>query len=374
MKPLRTHDRYDYVPLRGRPDYSWPGGRRLAVYFALNLEHFSFGEGLGAELSPGGPQPDVLNFAWRDYGNRVGAWYMLDAFDALDLPMAALVNSSMYDYAPALVAACRARGDEIVGHGRTNAERQGHLEEAAERELIGEATARITEGEGRSPEGWLGPWISHSHRTPDLLAEAGYRYLLDWCMDDQPIWFRCRGGKRIMAVPYPQEVNDIPAIAARKMGAPAFADLIIDQFDEMLELSKDRPLVMGVALHAYLVGQPHRLKHLKRALRHIAARREEIWLTTPGAIARHCASLPAGRSAGQLASWLRRRIELMKHAPVHRHARHRDQHLLALADQPRELPRVGVLRRRRALRRCAAHVHGAAVRRPGARRDRKASS
>jgi len=83
------------------------GGRRLAVYFALNLEHFSFGEGLGAELSPGGPQPDVLNFAWRDYGNRVGAWYMLDAFDALDLPMAALVNSAMYDYAPDLVAACR---------------------------------------------------------------------------------------------------------------------------------------------------------------------------------------------------------------------------------------------------------------------------
>ena len=89
-------------------------------------------------------------------------------------------------------------------------------------------------------------------------------------------------------------MNDIPAIAARKMGAPQFADLIIDQFDEMLELSKDRPLVMGVALHAYLVGQPHRLKHLKRALRHIAARREEIWLTRPGAIARHCASLPEG--------------------------------------------------------------------------------
>jgi peptidoglycan/xylan/chitin deacetylase (PgdA/CDA1 family) len=291
---LKTHDRYDYVPLRGRPDYAWPGGRRLAVYFALNLEHFSFGEGLGAELAPGGPQPDVLNFAWRDYGNRVGAWYMLDAFDALDLPMAALVNSTLYDYAPQLVAACRARGDEIVGHGRTNAERQGDLEEAAERALIEQATARLTAGEGRSPEGWLGPWISHSPLTPDLLAEAGYRYLLDWCMDDQPIWFRCRGGRRIMAVPYPQEVNDIPAIAARKMDAPAFADLIIDQFDEMLDLSKDRPLVMGVALHAYLVGQPHRLRHLKRALRHIAARREEIWLTTPGAIARHCASLPAG--------------------------------------------------------------------------------
>lgn len=291
---LPTHDRYDYVPLRGRQVYSWPGNHKLAVYFALNLEHFSFGEGLGAELAPGGPQPDVLNFAWRDYGNRVGAWYLLDAFDALGLPMAALANSSMYDYASDLMAAIRARGDEIVGHGRTNAERQGDLDETAERALIGEATARLSEAESRKPEGWLGPWISHSQVTPDLLAEAGYRYLLDWCMDDQPIWFRCRGGKRILAVPYPQEVNDIPAIVARKMGAEAFADMIVDQFDEMLELSQTRPLVMGVALHAYLVGQPYRLRHLKRALRHIAARRETIWLTTPGAIARHCESLPAG--------------------------------------------------------------------------------
>jgi peptidoglycan/xylan/chitin deacetylase (PgdA/CDA1 family) len=291
---LRTHNRYGYAPLRGRADYTWPNGRRLAVYFALNLEHFSFGEGLGAELAPGGPHPDILNYAWRDYGNRVGAWYMLDAFDALQLPMAALVNSAMYDYAPALVAACRARGDEIVGHGRTNAERQGTLDEAAERALIGEATQRLAEAEGQPPEGWLGPWISHSHITPDLLAEAGYRYLLDWCMDDQPIWFGCRGGKRILAVPYPQEVNDIPQIVGRKVGGEAFADIIIDQFDEMLELSQTRPLVMGVALHAYLVGQPHRLRHLKRALRHIAKHRDRIWLTTPGAIARHCESLPAG--------------------------------------------------------------------------------
>ena len=291
---LRTHDRYDYVPLRGRGDYSWPNGRRLAVYFALNLEHFSYGEGLGAELASGGPQPDILNFAWRDYGNRVGAWYMLDAFDSLQLPMAALVNSAMYDYAPGLVAACRDRGDEIVGHGRTNAERQGGLDETAEGALIGEATTRLTEAEGRPPEGWLGPWISHSHLTPDLLAEAGYRYLLDWCMDDQPVWFRCRGGKRILAVPYPQEVNDIPQIVGRKIGGAAFADIIIDQFDEMLELSQQRPLVMGVALHAYLVGQPHRLRHLKRALRHIEKHRDRVWLTTPGAIARHCESLPAG--------------------------------------------------------------------------------
>jgi peptidoglycan/xylan/chitin deacetylase (PgdA/CDA1 family) len=290
---LKGHGRYDYSPLRGRPDYSWPAGRRLAVYFALNLEYFSFGEGLGAELAPGGPQPDVLNYAWRDYGNRVGAWYLLDAFDALNLPMAALVNSSMYDYAPDLVAAHRARGDEIVGHGRTNAERQGSLDEAAERALIAEATKRLTAAEGKPPEGWLGPWISHSHVTPDLLAEAGYRYLLDWCMDDQPIWFRCRGGKRIMAVPYPQELNDIPAIAARRASAATFADMIVDQFDEMLEQAnrgtQPQALVMGIALHPYLVGQPYRLRHLRRALDHIAAARAKgnVWITTPGAIAHH---------------------------------------------------------------------------------------
>ena len=219
---------------------------------------------------------------------------MLDAFDALKLPMAALVNSAMYDYAPQLVAACRERGDEIVGHGRTNTERQGILKEAEERALIAHATERLAKEEGRAPEGWLGPWISHSHVTPDLLAETGYRYLLDWCMDDQPIWFDCRGGKKIMAVPYPQEINDIPAIVARKENASDFADMIVDQFDEMRELSAERPLVMGVALHAYIVGQPHRLRHLKRALKHIAQHRDAIWLTTPGAIARHCAGLPAG--------------------------------------------------------------------------------
>src|SRR5437763_13680055 len=263
---LRTHDRYDYVPLRGRPDYSWPGVKRLAVYFALNLEHFSFGEGLGAELSPGGPQPDVLNFAWRDYGNRVGAWYLHEAFDALKLPMAALVNSAMYDYAPALVVAHRTRGDEIVGHGRTNAERQGTLDEAAEKLLIGEATERLAKEEGRAPAGWLGPWISHSPVTPDLLAEAGYKYLLDWCMDDQPIWFKCRQGRRILAVPYPQELNDIPAIAARKENGSDFADMIVDPFDERIELSEKRPLVLGDALHAPIVGQPPPLRHPRRTL------------------------------------------------------------------------------------------------------------
>ena len=290
---LPTHGRYAYSGIGERPTYEWPNGKRLAVYFALNLEHFAFGEGLGAELASGGPQPDVLNYAWRDYGNRVGAWRMLELFDALQLPAAVLLNTAMYDYAPSLVARWRARGDEFVGHGRSNAERQGTLGEDQERALIHDATARMLKEERRAPAGWLGPWISQSRVTPDLLHEAGYTYLLDWCMDDQPVWFQTRKG-RILSVPYPQELNDIPMIVGRKIDGSTFADMIVDNFDEMLEESARRPLVMGIALHAYLVGQPYRLRHLRRALAHIAKHRDTIWITTPGAIAAHASALPPG--------------------------------------------------------------------------------
>ncbi|MDJ0921693.1 MAG: polysaccharide deacetylase family protein [Henriciella sp.] len=288
---MLDHHRYAYRSINDRPDYSWPEGQRLAVYIGLNLEHFSFGEGLGAELAPGGPQPDVLNYAWRDYGNRVGAWRMLDLFDALKLPVGLLLNSSIYDYCPELVAAFRARGDEIIGHGITNSERQGVLNEADERDLIERATAAMKQQEGRAPAGWLGPWISQSRVTPDLLQETGYTYGLDWCHDDQPVWMKTRNG-RLLSVPYPEEINDIPAIVARKVSASEFADMIIDQFEEMLEQSVAQPLVMGIALHPYLVGQPFRLRHLRRALTHIVERADErVWITKPGAIAAYIESL-----------------------------------------------------------------------------------
>jgi allantoinase len=289
---LPTHGRYRYSAIRHRPAYDWPNGTRLAVYVALNLEHFAFGEGLGAELAPAGPQPDVLNFAWRDYGNRVGVWRLLDLFDALELPASVLVNASIYGYCPEVMDAFRARGDEVVGHGRTNSERQGILDEDAERALIRGTTRVIEAAEGQAPSGWLGPWISQSRVTPDLLAEEGYGYLLDWCMDDQPIWFATRGGGRILSVPYPQELNDIPAIVARKDSAEDFAATITAAFDEMRDQAASGPLVMGIALHPYIVGQPHRLRALRGALRHIAASRESIWLTTAGAISAHCRTLP----------------------------------------------------------------------------------
>lgn len=284
--PLREHGRYAFQPITQRPVFDWPGGQRLAVFVALNLEQYAFGEGMVEDLVPNMPPPDVLNNSWRDYGNRVGAWRLRELFRSLELPVTLLINTALYDSCPALVAAYREDGAEIAAHGRTNSEHQGGLDEAAERALITEVTQRITTHEGRPPAGWLSPWIAETERTPELLHEAGYRYVMDWCMDDQPVWLRTQRGP-LLSLPYPQEINDSAAIMGRQVGASEFADMIVDQFEELLLQSRAQPLAMGIALHAMIVGQPFRLRHLRRALQHIATRREHCWITTAGAIAEH---------------------------------------------------------------------------------------
>lgn len=285
MLSIRNNDRYIYWPITEPAPFRWPQGGGLAVYVALNLEQYSFGDGMLDELvASGGPSPDVINYGWLDYGNRVGAWRLLELAAEMGLPFTCLVNSEVYDHCPGLIEAFRVGGHEIAAHGRTNGERQDGLSEADEKALIDAATARITRAEGRPPEGWLGPWIAESAVTPDLLQEAGYRYLLDWCSDDRPFPLRTRSGP-LLAVPYPQEANDANAIAVRRMTAGDFADLVVDQFDEMLEQAADETLVCAVSLHPHIAGQAHRLRRLRRAFTHIMGQRERIWATTAGRIA-----------------------------------------------------------------------------------------
>jgi len=288
-RALAGHGRFDYSPIGGRPVYRWPDGSRLAVYIGFNIEHFAFGEGLGPTIGPVMPEPDVLNHAWREYALRVGAWRCLDLFDELALPVAGIINTALYDHCPDLVAAFAQRGDELVAHGHTNSDRQGTLSEAEERALIVACRERIAAESAQQPAGWLSPWLSESHVTSDLVAEAGYQYTLNWCHDDQPTRLHTRNGQPLWAIPYPEEINDIPMILARQMDAKSFADMVIDHFEEMLRQSARQPLVMGIALHAYLMGQPHRLCHLRRALEHIAHARNEgrVCITTPGSIASH---------------------------------------------------------------------------------------
>ena len=283
---LRTHTRYAYSPIVQRAPFRWPNGARLAVYFALGLEQYAFGEGLTEDLVPGMAPPDVLNNSWRDYGNRVGAWRILEAFRQKGIPLAILLNSALCEHAPELLESCYAAGCEMIAHGYSNSDSLAGLAEADEAAYIRRVAAQMKALTGNAPAGWASPWIAETALTPDLLQEAGFSYLLDWCMDDQPVWMTTRGG-HILSVPYSQELNDSSAIIGRHVGAEEFSGMIIDQFEEMRATAGDQPLVMSVILHSFISGQPFRLRALRRALDHILKAGEPLWFTQPGAIASH---------------------------------------------------------------------------------------
>jgi allantoinase len=135
----------------------------------------------------------------------------------------------------------------------------------------------------------MSPGANPSVATEDLLAELGFTYTLDWPIDDQPAWMTTKGGP-LLSVPYPHEVNDVPAIVLHDASAATFADMAVDTIDEMLEQSVHQPLACGIVLHSFIVGHPYRLRRFRRALEHIVAHRDRIWFTTPGAIADHYAS------------------------------------------------------------------------------------
>ena len=204
---LKTHGRFDCSPFNLRPKFTWPDGRRLAVYLALNIEHFPYGEPVGVDLDRQTLPWSQRSWLWREYGNRVGGWRLVDLFDELKIPVSVIVNTENYDHCPDLMAAYRRRGDEMIGHGRSNAERQIEMSEADERVMVNEVTAKMTRDDGVKPEGWMSPYLTPSLVTTDLVAEAGYKYIMDWGIcDEQPFWVRTRT-QPILAVPYPIEIG-----------------------------------------------------------------------------------------------------------------------------------------------------------------------
>jgi allantoinase len=300
---LPRHSRYDYSPITERRDYSWPGGKRLAFCITTNIECFAFGKGRGHDSAKHGEPQTQRNYSWRDYGNRVGIWRLFDLADELGMPLAHNTNSLLYDYAPQIFERLRGRGDEIVGHGRTNSENLHDFRwEDDEARVIREVTETFTRNEGRPPKGWMGAGAYENAWTPDLLKEAGYRYVMDWPHDDQPIWMRTRSGP-ILSVPYPVELNDSPQVIHRQHTGREFCDMLVDQFEEMVEQSEKHPLVCNVSIHPYVFGYPFRLRPLRRALQHCFGSRymERVWKCTPGEISDFChahAELVPGWTAG----------------------------------------------------------------------------
>src|SRR5688572_19218256 len=213
---LPRHNRYDYSPIVERKDYSWPGGKRLAFCITTNVEVYAYGKGRGHDNAKLGEPQTQRNYSWRDYGNRVGIWRLFDLAEELALPLAHNANSLLYEHAPQIMDRIRARGDEIVGHGRTNSENLHDFRwEADEARAIREVTDTFARHEGRPPRGWMGAGVYENPWTPDILKEAGYTYSMDWPCDDQPVWLRTRSGP-LLSVPYPVELNDSPQVIDRK--------------------------------------------------------------------------------------------------------------------------------------------------------------
>lgn len=289
---LKSQNRYGFSPITRRPDYVWPGGKRLAVYFALGVEEYVFGEGMTEDIFPGAPKPDFANTSWRDYGNRVGGFRLIDKFADRSIPLSLLLNTEVYDHAPDLMTYARDKGCEIIAHGLTNSDTLAGRSPEDERAYLAAVAARIAKEEGAPPAGWSSPWLSHTATTPESLKACGYSYVLDLGMDDQPVWLRSDNGP-LLCVPYALELNDSTTIIGRQASAGDFAAMIIDQFDEMLDQSAEQPLVMAVAIHSFISGQPFRLRTLTRALDHIAGKSDQCWLATPGRIASHILADPS---------------------------------------------------------------------------------
>lgn len=279
---------YGYSSIGARPTFTWPGGHRLAVYVAVGIEEYRFGEGrveniLDTASAPAG-SPDFANTSWRDYGNRVGAFRLLDRLHSRGITPTVLLNTDIYDSAPEVVAAARAVGAEMVAHGASNSDSLAGMSPPAERAYLSAVFDRLTEHEGVPPKGWSSPWLEHTPRTFELLRSVGFDYVLDLRLDDQTVALATPSGP-LLAVPYALELNDSSTVVGRMTSARAFADMIVDEFDELLEVSHQQPVVMSVVVHSFISGAPFRLRALTRALDHLAAHRDEVWFATAGEIA-----------------------------------------------------------------------------------------
>jgi peptidoglycan/xylan/chitin deacetylase (PgdA/CDA1 family) len=273
------HDRFDYVPIVDRPVLRWPNGARVAVWVIPNIEHFLF-DRPSTSITAVTTRfvPDVLNYSWRDYGVRVGIWRMMEVMERFGVKGTVALNADVCERYPRIIEAGNKLGWEWMGHGRNNSILMAEKDEAEERALIAGIVDTITKGTGTRPRGWLGPALTETHNTLDLLAEAGFDYVCDWVNDEQPYPIRVKHGS-MMSIPYSVEINDIPAIIDGKQSAEAFGQMIKDQFDVLYEDGATTGRVMSICLHPFIIGHPFRSKYLADALAHIAAR-HEVWLAT----------------------------------------------------------------------------------------------
>ncbi|MFT7137197.1 MAG: allantoinase [Akkermansiaceae bacterium] len=279
-----TSERVPYQPITDRPRLTWPNGARVAVWVVPNVEHYEYlppATG-GRDAWPRTPHPDVLGYGLRDFGNRVGLWRIAEVTDDLGIPLTLSLNLANWLHYPEIFDASEARGWDVMAHGLYNTRYHWEMPEQAEREAIGQCVEIYRTLTGRMLRGWFSPAATWTKNTPDLIAEAGISYYCDWYHDDQPTQMNVRSGQ-LITLPYQMDINDA-MVWRHHFEADDFAQMVIDHFDTLWREGADHGRVVCIALHPYIMGQPHRIRALERALRHVVSH-DKVWMATGAEIA-----------------------------------------------------------------------------------------
>jgi allantoinase len=275
---------YRYWPIVRRPRLELPNGARVAFWVGLNIEHFLLDKP-STSITPvtASLVPDPLNYGWRDYGPRVGVWRVMDVLDRVGMRASVLLNSDVCQYYPEIVEEGNQRKWVWLAHGKNNSTLQSNMSPEEERSYLADVVGTIKQSTGQQPRGWLGPALSETFETPNILAELGVNYTCDWCNDDQPYPMQVRQG-RMISLPYSIEVNDIPVALDRGLPAEQLTQMIKDQFDQLYADAERGGRIMAVALHPFIIGQPFRAKYLEQALSYVAGH-DKVWIATSDEIA-----------------------------------------------------------------------------------------
>ncbi|WGL16286.1 polysaccharide deacetylase family protein [Microbulbifer bruguierae] len=282
------HDRYDWSMLTDRPAVQWPDGKRLALWVNVCLQFFPLNQQGKPFAAPGGmtmPYPDLRHFSLRDYGNRVGIYRFLKAFDSYGIKPSFAINSALAERAPALLRTIANRGDEILAHGiHMDALHYGGQDEAEERALVAECLSTLREASGQPVTGWLSPARNESERTPELLVEHGVEYFCDWVNDDMPYRFHTDNGG-LWAMPLSNELEDHFVIMNNQHSEQSWLEQVCDACDFLLKEAEQTGggRILALNLHPWMLGQPHRIAKLEQALEYIT-RQQGVWSVSPGKI------------------------------------------------------------------------------------------
>ncbi len=271
-QPMTPRKRVPYSAIVDRPTLPLPDGGRIAVWTIVNVEEWSTERAMPRTVLPP-PMgqnliPDLPNWAWHEYGMRVGFWRLLKAIKDAGLRATLAINGSVCNSYPRVVEAALEADWEFMGHGYLQGPMHG-LEN--QRQAIRDTIEAIRAATGKSPRGWESPGLTETNETPDLLAEEGIEYVADWVLDDQPVEIETTSGT-LTSVPYTVELNDILISAIQHHRSDELLRRGIDQFDRLYEEGAEHTRVMAISLHPFLTGAPHRIKYLEELYAYILSK------------------------------------------------------------------------------------------------------